>query len=735
MPAAAWRHAIEIHPAGWHCPAAPFWIAGWIAAPDGRAVLDVRAWLGGRPQLGLAGLPRPDLGMPHAGFSFFLHPHAGVRQLRLEACDATGRWQEFHRQSLDVAPGAPAAELPVADIAPALLRLLAAHRAHPGFPWAALATDALAAEHARPLNCLPNPPYFGALERPGATANVRYGRFVFTGWLAHREQSIVRLTAFVDPAKPALLVHGLPHADVTAEFAGLRDATASRFVGYCEAPDGVPPPACLRIFAELDDGRAELVFAWRIRPVITTGTDAGLPPLSRYTFWRATRALRAAARRLGWPWGDPAQVRAAERSAWAEFAALAPPPPVRPLPPPRISPPAAARPLTVTLVTHNLNREGAPLIALEYARHLAARPGWRVHVVSPQDGPLRADFLAAGLPVELLDVQPLLAAPGPVEFASAVAALPLGPAWAGSDLIVANTMVTFWAVHLAHRLRKPSILYVHESASVRNFFAPYFIPGLIPCIEAAFGLATRTVFSADAARAAHAGLERRGNSLVLPGWIDTAHLGAAPGGSSSAELRRTHGVPADAVVFANIGSVSDRKGQLELVRAIERLLRDRSDRGRATPPLVFLIVGAAPSEYGNFLRDYVDRRQLTAVRIIGQTADARPYFRAADIFVCASFEEALPRVVMEAAVFGLPIVSTAVNGIPEILGPQDAWLVPPGDSAALAAALEAALEARLQGDRTRAERAQRKVREQFAAAVLLPQHLALAAAVAAEPAD
>ncbi len=733
MPAADWRHAIEIHPPAWHCPAGPFWIAGWIAAPDGRAALDVRAWLGGRPQLGLAGLPRPDLATPHAGFTFLLHPTAGARELRLEVCDATGRWQEFHRQSLDVAPGAPPAEAPVTDVAPALLRLLAARRTHPGFPWAALATDALAAGHARPLDCLPNPPYFGALERPGATADVRYGRFVFTGWLAHRERSIVRLTAFVDPARPALLVHGLPHADVTAEFAGLRDATASRFVGYCEAPEGIPPPACLRIFAELDDGRTELVFARRIRPVVTTGADAGLPPLSRYTFWRAARALRAAARRLGWPWGGPAQVRAAERSAWDEFAALAPPPPARALRPARFAPAAAARPLTVTLVTHNLNREGAPLIALEYARHLAARPGWRVHVVSPQDGPLRAEFLAAGLPVGILDVSPLLAAPGPAEFAAAVAALPLGPAWPASDLIVANTMVAFWAVHLARRLGKPSILYVHESASVRNFFAPYFIPGLIPCIGAAFGLATRTVFSADAARAAHAGLERRRNFLVLPGWVDTARLGA-DGAAPGDDVRRAHGVPAGAVVFANIGSVSDRKGQLVLVAAVERLLRDRGDRGRAGPPLVFLIVGAVPSEYVGFLRDYVARRQLAAVQIIGPAADARPYFRAADIFVCASFEEALPRVVMEAAVLGLPIVSTAVNGIPEILGPQDAWLVPPGDDAALAAALAAALDARLQGDRSRAERARRKVREQFAADVLLPRHLALAAAVAAEPA-
>jgi len=736
MSAPAWRFAIDIHPPGWQCPAGPFWIAGWIVARDGRPVIDVRAWLGRQPFLGLCGLPRADLKeTPRAGFSFLLRPPAGVTELRLEVCDRSGCWQEIHRQPLIIAPGALTAEPPVTDVATTLLRLLAAHRIRPDHPWAGLATDTLAAEHALPVNCSPNPPFYGLLERPpSASAQMRYDRIVFTGWLAHRECSITRLSAYIDPEKPALLVHGLPHTDITPEFATLKDATRSRFAGYCEVPAGTPQPACLRIFAELGDGRVELAFSLRLRAVSTTGADSGLPVLSRYKFWRAKWALLTAARRLGWSLGAPTSFRSAKRQAWTEYVATAPAEPGRSLPPAQTMAPVASRPLKVTLVTHNLNREGAPLIALEYARYLAAQPGWRVHVVSQLDGPLREDFLAAGFIVELMNLQPVFAAAGPGQFSSALFALPLSAEWRESDLIVANTMVTFWAVHLAHRLRKPSLFYVHESASVRNFFAPYFIPALIPCIETAFGLATRTVFSAAAATVAHARLERRGNFLVLPGWIDVARITATLA-VSPAELRRTHGLPAEAVIIANIGSVSDRKGQLVLAEAIDRLRQDHSDRDGATPPLVFLMVGATPSFYLDVLNSYLASRQLTQVKVIGLTPDAYPYFRLADIFVCASFEEALPRVVMEAAAFGLPIVSTAVNGIPEILGAEDAWLLPPGDSAALAAALAAALNAHLQGDRTRAERAQRRVQARFAAETLLPQHLALAAAVAVEPAN
>ena len=64
---------------------------------------------------------------------------------------------------------------------------------------------------------------------------------------------------------------------------------------------------------------------------------------------------------------------------------------------------------------------------------------------------------------------------------------------------------------------------------------------------------------------------------------------------------------------------------------------------------------------------------------------------------------------MEAAAFGRLIVSTDVDGIPELLGPEEAWLVPPDDTGQLAEAMQSALKAHLRGDRTRAERAQARI--------------------------
>ncbi|WP_341530183.1 glycosyltransferase family 4 protein [Nostoc sp. UHCC 0302] len=55
----------------------------------------------------------------------------------------------------------------------------------------------------------------------------------------------------------------------------------------------------------------------------------------------------------------------------------------------------------------------------------------------------------------------------------------------------------------------------------------------------------------------------------------------------------------------------------------------------------------------------------------------------ADLFVLPSYQEGLPRAMVEAMARALPCIGSTVGGIPELLPPED--MVPPGDAAALAA--------------------------------------------------
>ena len=84
-----------------------------------------------------------------------------------------------------------------------------------------------------------------------------------------------------------------------------------------------------------------------------------------------------------------------------------------------------------------------------------------------------------------------------------------------------------------------------------------------------------------------------------------------------------------------------------------------------------------------------DRVWLPGPRIGDDLASA---YAAADVLVLASRAESYGMVVTEALARGLPVIATAVGGLPEGLGrttdgSQPGLLVPPGDSVALAAAL------------------------------------------------
>ena len=72
----------------------------------------------------------------------------------------------------------------------------------------------------------------------------------------------------------------------------------------------------------------------------------------------------------------------------------------------------------------------------------------------------------------------------------------------------------------------------------------------------------------------------------------------------------------------------------------------------------------------------------------------------------------MPNAVLEAFVYGTPVVATAVGGVPDMIDADSGWLVPEGDPAALAEALHAVLIDRSEGER-RALGARERVRASF----------------------
>jgi glycosyltransferase involved in cell wall biosynthesis len=100
-----------------------------------------------------------------------------------------------------------------------------------------------------------------------------------------------------------------------------------------------------------------------------------------------------------------------------------------------------------------------------------------------------------------------------------------------------------------------------------------------------------------------------------------------------------------------------------------------------------LIVGEGP-ERGTLKAAARFRGVQQEVIFAGQVTDVQPFYAAAAVFVLPSHSEGSPNVLLEAMVANLPIVATAVGGVPEILKHNEsALLVPAKDQNAMAAAI------------------------------------------------
>ncbi|MBF0436399.1 MAG: glycosyltransferase family 4 protein [Magnetococcales bacterium] len=143
-------------------------------------------------------------------------------------------------------------------------------------------------------------------------------------------------------------------------------------------------------------------------------------------------------------------------------------------------------------------------------------------------------------------------------------------------------------------------------------------------------------------------------------------------------------LPDDAPIIGIVATLRSWKGHVYLFQAFRGLLNEGDTH---TPRL--LVVGDGPGEQ-NLHRLARELAIADRVHFAGYQADPVPWLQAMDVFCLPSYgHEGVPQALMQAMACGLPIVSTPVGSIPEII--QDGvtgLLVAPKDSAALAMALK-----------------------------------------------
>jgi glycosyltransferase involved in cell wall biosynthesis len=172
------------------------------------------------------------------------------------------------------------------------------------------------------------------------------------------------------------------------------------------------------------------------------------------------------------------------------------------------------------------------------------------------------------------------------------------------------------------------------------------------------------------------GLVPRRGIEVIPNGIRAADF--QPVGDARERTRMELGLPRHEFAWFCIGRMVPQKDHHTLLLAFDRL--------RSTP-VRLVLVGDGP------LRAALEQVATGAglsdrVLFLGERDDVVDLLSAADALVLSSAWEGMPNVVMEALAAGVPVVATAVGGLPELVASgESGWLVPPGDVGALAAAM------------------------------------------------
>jgi glycosyltransferase involved in cell wall biosynthesis len=172
--------------------------------------------------------------------------------------------------------------------------------------------------------------------------------------------------------------------------------------------------------------------------------------------------------------------------------------------------------------------------------------------------------------------------------------------------------------------------------------------------------------------------------------------------------------------------------RLQPEKGVADFLRAAACVCAAVPDARFLVAGDGPL-----------REELLAlagrlgfgepVRFLGYRADARALIGLLDVLVVPSLTEGTPLIVLEAMAAGIPVVASAVGGIPDqIRHNKEGLLVPAGDPAALA---EALLELLQDPDRARSlgEAALRRADSEFNHATMVRRIEAVYHAVLGRP--
>jgi len=140
-----------------------------------------------------------------------------------------------------------------------------------------------------------------------------------------------------------------------------------------------------------------------------------------------------------------------------------------------------------------------------------------------------------------------------------------------------------------------------------------------------------------------------------------------------------HSTGSDIVVIT-VGYLGYQKGTFDIIEAAAQLIKDR-------PNVKFKFIGGGEIE--RFHQLVVAKKVADRIQFEGVVSDKTrtELLQQSDIFLLPSYAEGQPIALLEAIAAGLPIISSTVGSIPEVVKENNGFLVSPGDIKGIETAL------------------------------------------------
>ncbi len=222
----------------------------------------------------------------------------------------------------------------------------------------------------------------------------------------------------------------------------------------------------------------------------------------------------------------------------------------------------------------------------------------------------------------------------------------------GVDLVYANSFssVSKNALVAAKAVRLPTIYHIREMVKPGKWRQTRVLPW-----------AAAVIAISDAAARSAAPFVNRSPLHVVHNGVDVPEV--ADPTEARAQLRRITQIPADAKVILNVGNVQERKGQHLAIRALGGVLADE-------PSAHLILIGGLDyePEYVNQLLELSDHLELQdRVHMLGFRQDVLELISGGDVLLHTPIFEPFGRVLIESMARNIPVVATAVDGVPEIV--------------------------------------------------------------------